>query len=466
MSDTGFLMSRLRPRRRRSVLPLPLSRDPIRALGAAVLLFPVPGVAQTEVRAATYNIRFLDVAELPTQGGRADSLKKVIRLLETDVIGLQEIDDRPALEAIFDPAEWQLVIDDDSGSNQDLAVAVRRPLEVVGFAAHLDADDEHFLFEEESHLWFPNRRDVLAVEVRLQAEDVTFMVLVHHAKARAGGRAATDFRREEASKRLVQALETEFHERDFVLLGDFNDAPDDRSLNILETGDPDAPAGPEDDQGPFLVNLTESLYAAGHVSFGRKNNDVHEGKIDTLDPEARDRNNDARGTDAHTGDQLFDQILIPVRMVPRYVLGSTQVFDVAAAALGNEETRASDHLPVVAEFLFGEEPPVVEEDGILQIVALLPNPVGEDAGNESVTIRNPGPSEASLDGCELRDRAENAFALPGTIAPGSDREIVMTTFSMPLNNSGDEVRLVCDEEVLHVVQYTREQVVEGATIEF
>ena len=63
---------------------------------------------------------------------------------------------------------------------------------------------------------------------------------------------------------MVQLLETDFHEDAFILLGDFNDAPDDRSLNILETGDPNATAGPEEIAGPFLVNLMEPLYAQGH----------------------------------------------------------------------------------------------------------------------------------------------------------------------------------------------------------
>jgi hypothetical protein len=87
--------------------------------------------------------------------------------------------------------------------------------------------------------------------------------MVHHGKSRAGGRAATDFRREGAARAMIHVLD-----RDFILLGDFNGNPDDRSLNILETGDPNAPGGPEEIDGPFPANLTEPLMAEGHVSHG------------------------------------------------------------------------------------------------------------------------------------------------------------------------------------------------------
>jgi hypothetical protein len=45
--------------------------------------------------------------------------------------------------------------------------------------------------------------------------------------------------------------------KDFILLGSFDDNPDDRSLNILETADPNALGSPKVIDGPFLSNLTE-----------------------------------------------------------------------------------------------------------------------------------------------------------------------------------------------------------------
>ena len=48
-----------------------------------------------------------------------------VELLEADVIGLQEIADRAALELLFPPVGWRIVIEDDSGETQDLAAVVR-----------------------------------------------------------------------------------------------------------------------------------------------------------------------------------------------------------------------------------------------------------------------------------------------------------------------------------------------------
>lgn len=64
---------------------------------------------------------------------------------------------------------------------------------------------------------------------------------VHHAKSRFGGRHTTDPRREGAARRLVHKLERAYHDEPYVLVGDFNDSPDDRSLNILEAGLPEMP---------------------------------------------------------------------------------------------------------------------------------------------------------------------------------------------------------------------------------
>jgi hypothetical protein len=134
-----------------------------------------------------------------------------------------------------------LLIDDDSADVQDLAVAIRKPLRVVGLPPDLDADDAQFLFAREAELLFPNRCDLLGVAVQLPDESATFVVMVCHAKSRAGGRAATDPRREGAARVMLRALERDFDEKDFILLGDFNDNPDDRN----------APAAPKRSTGRF-----------------------------------------------------------------------------------------------------------------------------------------------------------------------------------------------------------------------
>jgi len=188
---------------------------------------------------SSYNIKFLD-AEVGTQGSREARLESVIRILKADLIGLQEIDDREALESIFDPDVWDLVIDDDSGDDQDVAFAVRKEtLEIRGLNSDLDADNDDFLFPSSSdNSPFPNRRDVLKLDLSVRANGIKFTAFVVHLKARHGGRATTDWRREAAARKLVTKLDQLYDGKRYVLLGDFNDTHTDTSLNILETGDP------------------------------------------------------------------------------------------------------------------------------------------------------------------------------------------------------------------------------------
>ncbi len=427
-------------------------------------------LAEQSVRIATYNIKFLSTG-VDQQGDRLTKLRDVVELLGADVIGLQEIADRDALELLFPPTDWHIVIDDDSGEPQDVAAVVRRPFRILNFGADLDADDEQFLFPASSDsAAFPDRRDVLRLEIELPDGSDRFTLLVNHTKSRFGGRATTDARRELAASRLVQALEPEIDGNKIIYVCDCNDSPDDRSANILETGDPNAPAGMEETPGPFMINLAEPLFALGHVSFGRKTNELTPDgmRVNTIDPNSRQRNHDARGTNQNTGDIMFDHIYVSPTMLANYEQGSAAVFDNAVAVRGNNSNRASDHLPVFADFTLGAvtaEPPPAS--GAPRIVALLPNPDGQDAGNEAVTLGNAGGHAVTIDGWRLRDRAGNEFMLAGSVPANGELRVVMTTFDMPLNNSGDRITLLDPRQTpISVVEYTSDQVVSGMDIRF
>lgn len=449
------------------------------AVALAALLLPSAKLdAAQRVRVATYNIQFL---KSTISDERAQRIRQVIAALDADVIGLQEIDDRAALERVFSPKEWQLVIDDDSGESQDVAVAVRRPFRVVGLNKDpddLDADADDFLFPSPADdQAFPDRRDVLKVQVEVPNDGGTFWVLVHHAKARGANqqpaRATTEPRRVLAAQKLLLALEQQFDGKEYFLVGDFNDNPDDRSLNVLESGSPTAVAGVEEIDGPFLLNVCEALVKKGHVSHGRSQDDIGPGGlIDTVDPLSRKRNMDLLGTEAHTGDILFDQILIPGYMKDRYKPDSAKVFNKGVAIQGPTSARASDHLPVYADFEFGGETesqpgkPAPKAAG-LRIAALLPNPEGEDAGREWVGLANGSGEEASLEGWRLRDRAGNEFALKGAVPAGGELKVELPAGRLPLNNSGDDVALVdAQGSVRHRVSYNAEQARAGRVLKF
>jgi endonuclease/exonuclease/phosphatase family metal-dependent hydrolase len=449
----------------------PVRSAALAALALASLAAPAP--AQTRVRVATYNIENLGANVSPE---RADRIRTVIDRLGAQVIGLQEMVSRPALERVFSADQWHLVIDDDSTAQRNLAVAIRKPLRPVGLARPdtLNAEEADFLFPDPlDDDFFPERRDVLSVQVEAEG-GARFRVLVVHMKSRKEGRFTTNPRRVGAAQKLVRELERRYDEEDFVILGDWNDNPDDQSLNILETGDVTAQTEKEESDGPFLVNLCEPLVLRGHVSYGRGVGDVVNGTVDTVDAGSRDRNFNNRFTNVHTGDILFDQLLVPVRTKARYVAESVRVFDDEIAVRGPAGVRASDHLPVYADFDFvnaggggGPPPPPPPEGPALRIAALLPDPDGPDPGNEWVELRNTTAAAIPVDGWKLRDRAGNEFRLDGAADPGATRRFALPARVMTLNNDGDAVELIDrDGAVRHQVRYTAVQARRGRVVTF
>ncbi len=128
-------------------------------------------------------------------------------------------------------------------------------------------------------------------------------------------------------------------------------------------------------------------------------------------------------------------------------------------------------MPVFADFVFEAGTDPDDDDPVtaasLRIVALLPNPSGTDAGHEEVTIGNFGTAEASLAGWKLRDRANNEFTLSGSLPPSSRLTIIMTSNTMPLNNSGDDITLIDNSDnVLVSVSYAGGQASSGAVVRF
>jgi endonuclease/exonuclease/phosphatase family metal-dependent hydrolase len=265
-----------------------------------------------KLRIATYNIQNLKT-ESARDGDRIAKLRKIVSDIGADVFALQEIADRKAVELVFSPTDWQIIIDDESKDEQDLAVAMRKTWKPLGFEADLDADDRHFLAPgQSSESFFPNRRDALHVPISTPDGRRTLHVICVHLKSRRDGRSKTESRREGAGRILATVISTRLSGQQVVVMGDFNDTPDDRCLNILETGQLEAPAGPEETDGALFVNLCEPLIARDWATEGCKPEYIEKqtGWIDVRVPGSRKRNNDQRGSDRHSGPALFDQILI------------------------------------------------------------------------------------------------------------------------------------------------------------
>ena len=138
-------------------------------------------------------------------------------------------------------------------------------------------------------------------------------------------------------------------------------------------------------------------------------------------------NNATRGTSGQIQPILFDQILISPSLVDEYEAGSASVFSQAIALKGaNQESRASDHVPVSAVFLLSDEtgggdgdgvPPPPGRPGADRLAAAESGRGG--TGNEWVTIKNVSGDSVELEGWQLRDRADHTVTLSGTIAAGT-----------------------------------------------
>jgi len=154
-----------------------------------------------------------------------------------------------------------------------------------------------------------------------------------------------------SSRILLEHLKGELKGRNVVLLGDFNDTPDDASMNILETGSPNAFGKMEDEPDEFMVNLCESLWARGMVTHGASDRrlDKKTGLINNVYPEARKRNDNTRGRDAGSGPILFDQILVSKNLEGAVAGDAATIYRKPQALQGPGFNRPSDHLPVYVD---------------------------------------------------------------------------------------------------------------------
>jgi endonuclease/exonuclease/phosphatase family metal-dependent hydrolase len=329
-----------------------------------VLILAFGALPAQTVKVATYNIAFLDDG---ITAQRKANLKLVLQKLDADIIAFQEINNPAALKNILDE-KYRIAMIDDSAEVQELALAVRPPFGIIS---------TKYVFPDEQYDDpFPRSRNLLQVEV--EGAGRQFVFLVHHAKSRGGGRVKTDIRREAATRMMVDYIKTGLSGKNVVLLGDFNDNPDDRSLNILEYGDSTAAAGIDSVDDTFLYNATEPLLNKDYVSYGYR--EIYgETPGETFDPTvtgARAENNKWRGlenynyyTDVKIKGILFDQILVSLNLKP-YVT-DVGVLNYTFAIKGDESkirfekdglhylhrgSLASDHVPVWAVLSLGDNP--------------------------------------------------------------------------------------------------------------
>lgn len=420
------------------------------------VLLSAHSAAVQPLTVATYNSKFLSAC-MPKE--RQQHFHEVVSNLSgVDIVALQEVRDRFAAEYYFRPDSWTVVIDDESTDDMNLAYAIRKGLLYKlesGQSTNADSQSD-FVFSRENSNFIDDRR-VLKIDISTDFGYVT--VLNHHAKSRYNGRAITEQQRLNSALDIIDYLDHSLNNR-VILLGDFNDTPDDASANTLELGrlsDREL----ENAKDSYLINLTEPLAAQDRVSYGLKSNAVTGAYFQKVNPivvGSRQANLDNFYSDSVNSHGLYDQIFISPELAELYGNKSfTRVFEHTSAIAGNQDTRASDHIPVLTTLgLSNHAKPE------LAIKALLPNPIGSDSQNETITLRNNGFGYRG--GLILRD-ASNHSSLLEVDLPSLSEITVTLRSGVTLNNSGDTISLF-DEHEQHLDSVTYSSCKEGVEITF
>ena len=410
------------------------------------LLIVTPyAISSENLRLATYNSKFLSACMNKV---RVINYQSVINNLNADVVALQEVRDRYAVERYFPATDWNIIIDDDSRDDMNLTFAIRKGFQYRVDSGNLKNVDKNIDFAfPKSNPNFIDERRVLKLFISYKGKEI--LLLNHHAKSRYNGRMITDEQRTNAALDLLYYIyqaPTEY----VALFGDFNDTPDDRSLNTLERGI-DSPMLIENVNGSFLINITEPLTLKEHVSFGLKSLDKTDSIVRLVNPSipgSRKENIDNFLNDIPARKALYDQILVSPALITLFSQPTAaKIFDDVVGIDGNDDTRASDHLPVYVDFHCPDcDAPK------LRITALLPNPLGSDSGNELIKIQNFGNSfqgKIIIQDASLKNEViEIDLAKQQTI-------IHKIQSGVTLNNNGDTIRILNKyEELLDEVTYS------------
>jgi hypothetical protein len=106
-------------------------------------------------------------------------------------------------------------------------------------------------------------------------------------------------------------------------------------------------------------------------------------------------------------------------------------------------------------------------DGIIRIVAALPNPIGGAPEAETVTLLNTSPQAINLTGWAIADRQKQKHSLSGSL-PAGQTVVIPLPPTVQLGNQGGVISLLNPDGLkVDGVSYTREQAQrEGWTIVF
>lgn len=198
-----------------------------------------------ELRAATFNVRrFFDTVcdsgacesgdyeELPSQSeldSRAQQIADAIRILDADVISLQEIESQACLDALLsrlgEAMPYGVLGETNAAASVDVAVLSRTPIDlVVGHRA-----DTPLRLPSGATTSFS--RELL--EVHVQSHGVNVVMFAAHFKSKSDDDPARRLAEAQAAGQIVDEVAAASPDALVLLGGDLNDTPDSPPLEAL-----------------------------------------------------------------------------------------------------------------------------------------------------------------------------------------------------------------------------------------
>lgn len=204
---------------------------------------------RSSFRIASYNVlNLFDNVDDPnkrdegTPAKSAESQRALAQVIEdshADVVALQEVENIEILtefrnkNGLADDYPHVVLVEGNDGRGIDVALFSKHP--VTNVTSH---KDEVFPIKGQEDRGF--LRDLLQADIDIPDYGPVRFFLNHFASKR-GGQRADDMREAEAkaAREIIKRETKEFPSQKFVIMGDFNDTPDSKSVQILTEKDQD-----------------------------------------------------------------------------------------------------------------------------------------------------------------------------------------------------------------------------------
>ncbi|QDV50835.1 Endonuclease/Exonuclease/phosphatase family protein [Gimesia fumaroli] len=409
--------------------------------------------ADQPITVATWNVGFMDrnVTDLKID----DFLNEV----DFDILLVNEIktqDDLNSLKAAMDREDFHTAISSFTNGNGNLEVGIisRFPLtEIVEYDRSID-NSGNITEKKLERVNLPGIANVGVGRGFLVAkvQSLNLYVIVSHLKSSKGRSGQHD--RSNAQKRELVAAAIATHTLELR-----EDHPE---CSVLFGGDVNVGVADKKKNGVNLIVDNNDGTNTGVDGYDETHAILGGGLIDSL--KMRSLAEKVKGT--FVGNDNIPDYPGTGAIDVLYITGPLESkFKPAVSAT---DRHGSDHLCVYSSTgSVTPDGPNLPTENSVEITNALPNPDGDDNGNESITITYSENGTVDISGWTMQDRAGNIFKFKnGTKLNSGENEIVLSPHTMPLNNSGDTIILMDKSSVQRgpVFSYSRQEVKSGQRV--